>query len=86
MRDNFTKLKTNLQKKRLTSRNFYDISECFHTTILNEEFLVYDYGIRDIERVVVFKTVDFLSGLSNRDCILLDATFKNTPNLFSRPY
>jgi hypothetical protein len=49
-----------------------------------EQFLFYDTGLNDQERVTVFTTPAFLKRLENSECWLGDATFKSTPKNYKQ--
>ena len=55
-------------------------------TAKGDNFLLYDSGVSDQDRILMFGTADNLDILNNCKLWLLDGSFKTAPKLFYRVY
>ena len=62
------------------------ILEPYDKTVLGEQFLRYDSGVGDNNRILIFTTNDLLRHLSRSNIILGDGTFKSVPSMFYQMY
>ncbi|KAI6652398.1 hypothetical protein LOD99_7412 [Oopsacas minuta] len=57
----------------------------YHQTAKGEQFLLYDSGVDDVHRFLIFATQHNLGMLQRSKICLADGTFKTAPPLFAQP-
>ncbi|KAG0431535.1 hypothetical protein DMUE_5556 [Dictyocoela muelleri] len=60
----------------------YDIPSFFHFTLNGSRFLLIDSSMNSESRYVIFNSSDFLSYIKNLKTLIIDGTFKSTPQQF----
>lgn len=68
------------------SINELQILQEYQRTISNSQFLQYDSGIEDENRILIFYTEDALRHLTQSHIVLSDGTFKVVPLMFNQLY
>lgn len=63
-----------------------EIVEPYNKTTNGRDFLQYDSGLNDPDRILIFSTNQDLRNLSNSPILLADGTFKTVPTLFQQMY
>ncbi|KAI6652396.1 hypothetical protein LOD99_7410 [Oopsacas minuta] len=58
----------------------------YHQTAKGEQFLLYDSGVDDVHRFLIFATQHNLGMLQRSKICLADGTFKTAPPLFAQVY
>lgn len=63
-----------------------DILEIYKSTLNNDNFLQFDSGVSDINRILVYSTSTNIENLSMSSCWLSDGTFYSSPETFYQIY
>ncbi|KAG0436222.1 hypothetical protein DMUE_4329 [Dictyocoela muelleri] len=73
------------RKNNFSFIKMYDIFlEITKTLNKNEDFLLYDSGMKDINRIIIFGTKSNILHLSHNNIWLEDGTFKSCPANFEQ--
>ncbi|KAF9747738.1 hypothetical protein NGRA_3507, partial [Nosema granulosis] len=62
----------------------YDIPPELQVAVENKQFLFYDSGIKDKDRVIIFTTEENLRYIEHSSILICDGTFKTCPTCFDQ--